>query len=195
MKFPALAIAALSFLALIPAAHAGKFKLKNCLKERVIVCAYNGNDSSLAAPAEVRGIKPGKKEGLKCATKRCKVFAAVSKLRPADYTEDMVAAGGAMGGTAATLGIMGATAAGTVTVAGAVATGGAVVAGVAVGVGVVKGIEKLDHGAACKRIIKRARKNKNAINKKASGKFTLKAVTVEGKVRVYLEKGHTSCGG
>lgn len=65
---------------LVPAdADAGQFHIKNCTPKRAFVCAYNSNDSSLAAAAEAGGIHAGKQKKFKCNTNRCKVFIGFSK--------------------------------------------------------------------------------------------------------------------
>ncbi|MCB9781331.1 MAG: hypothetical protein H6742_22375, partial [Alphaproteobacteria bacterium] len=71
-----LALAALAATA--TPAFAGKVKIRNCLDERVFVCAYNGNDSSMILPSDKQGIGPGKRKSVECSTNKCKVFMAIS---------------------------------------------------------------------------------------------------------------------
>lgn len=187
------ALGLLTAAAVVTPAHAGKVKIKNCLQERVYACAFNGKDNSFAIPASMKGLKPGRHDALKCTSQRCKVFLATSGTHRASYVTGALAMG-AVGGAGGWMGGMvlgGYASMSSAAATGTMAAGG--VGGAAIAYGVVKGIEGLDNGKRCKKIVKDAQKGKAGDRLKASGKWTLLSTTVDGNTKVALVKGHVPC--
>jgi hypothetical protein len=67
----------------VPALAGGditSFKVRNCASERIFVCSFDKTDSLMKIPYKAKGIKPGDKKQLGCASlKKCKVIIGVSK--------------------------------------------------------------------------------------------------------------------
>ena len=82
MKTVAAGAAATAFLFVQQAAAnddgISRFAVKNCTQAKVIICAYDKNDSSLAIPYDGNVISAGGKKKSSCGSaNQCKVFAAV----------------------------------------------------------------------------------------------------------------------
>lgn len=187
-------------------AFAGKVHFKNCLKDRVYVCAYNADDKTKDIAAEQGGIQPGDKKTFKCDTKNCRIFAAVAEITTSRYLEDAnlvmrmggaaaIAGGGAAGTTVGIIALRaGSMAAGEASVA-AWAAGAVVAAGTAVAI--IATIDAVNNSDKCKKIIKEAKKG-DGLREKLSGDVTLTPQVHEGEdgsktLVLVLEDGHNAC--
>ena len=97
-------IAAAAFLFVQQAAAddfgATRIAVKNCTNARVLVCAYNKTDATLALPYDANTIPPNRTDRLSCRTSgECKVFTVVDygdlkKLFPSGWNTAAIAVNG-----------------------------------------------------------------------------------------------------